>query len=237
MTAPASSPVESSPPGLDPSNGVAPAGLAGLFQAVAGGMLLGLAGRADSRVKLGLGALGAGLLAGALAPHAERMVLRAGSRRRAAEVETTFTVEQPVREVFGFFSDLERLLPLLPGIDSITDHQDGRTDWRVRLFRERVLEWRAIVTKYVPGQVIAWESVPGSAMQSSGVVRFSAPADGSTQVAVRVTFLARELELAEALQSLLSRRMQHRLQHGLAQMPRHLSEWARAREGNGVAAD
>lgn len=202
----------------------------GLIQAIAGGILLGLAGRRGGRLGHGLRAVGAGLLAGVLAEPAHRAVLRAGSRRRSATVETSFTVEQPIREVFGFFSNLERLLPLLPQVESIADHQDGRTDWRLRSPGGHGVEWRALVSKYVPGQVIAWESVPGEPMLSSGLVRFSAPTDGTTLVSLRITFEPRELAPEEAFRSLFSRTMEHRLREALAHTPRHLSEWARDRE-------
>lgn len=218
-------------PATEPSTHVAER----LLTALAGGLLLGVAGRRSGRAESGLRLLGAGLLAGVFARPAEHLLRAAGSRRRAAEVETTFTVEQPIREVFGFFSNLERLLPVLPEVAAIADHQDGRTDWTLRTGGGATVEWRALVSKYVPGQVIAWESVPGAPVESSGIVRFTASGD-STVVSLRITFLPRELRLYEAIRSLFSRRTDHRLREALTRTPHQLSEWARLR-GEDVAAD
>src|SRR3712207_9433639 len=64
----------------------------------------------------------------------------------------------------------------------VTDFDDGRSRWAIAKASGELLEWDVIVTKYVPSQVIAWESVPNSPVESAGVVRFAPEGPNRTRL-------------------------------------------------------
>lgn len=115
----------------------------------------------------------------------------------------TVVVERPVSDVFEFCRDFENFPEVINGFLEVTDHQDGRSHWKVRTPRGEVIEWDALVTKYVPNSVIAWESKPGSAIQASGLMRFAPLSAKETRVDVSLTYLPKHTGLGEAFGALL----------------------------------
>jgi uncharacterized membrane protein len=50
------------------------------------------------------------------------------------------------------------------------------------------VEWDATLTSFVPNEVLAWRTEPGSPIQHAGIVRFQGHPDGTTTVNVRLTY-------------------------------------------------
>jgi uncharacterized membrane protein len=48
--------------------------------------------------------------------------------------------------------------------------------------------WDAEVTQSVPSKLLAWRSLPGSAVKTEGVVRFDPNANGGTNIAIRMFY-------------------------------------------------
>jgi uncharacterized membrane protein len=107
-------------------------------------------------LRLAIGAM----VAGAVTPAVLRWVRRAGAANRAVDMRMTLVVERPVAEVFEFCRDFANFPEIVDVLLSVEDFQDGRSHWAVRSPTGQAIEWDAIVTKYVPNSVIAWESVP-----------------------------------------------------------------------------
>lgn len=168
----------------------------------------------------------AAVIAGAAAPAILRWVRRTGAARRAVDMRMTVVVERPVSEVFEFCRDFENFPEVINGFLGVTDHQDGRSHWKVQTPSGDFIEWDALVTKYVPNSVIAWESKPGSAVEASGLMRFAPLSPRETRVDVRLTYLPKNTGLADAFSALLKGDNTRRLRHDIAQAP----EAIRARE-------
>jgi uncharacterized membrane protein len=161
----------------------------------------------------------AAVIAGAAAPAVLRWVRRAGAARRAVDMRMTVVVERPVAEVFEFCRDFENFPEVINGFLSVTDHQDGRSHWKVQTPRGEIIEWDALVTKYVPNSVIAWESKPGSSVQASGLMRFAPLSAHETRVDVSLTYLPKHTGLAEAFRALLKGDNTRRLRADIANAP------------------
>lgn len=131
----------------------------------------------------------------------------------------TVVVERPISEVFEFCRDFENFPEVVNGFLSVTDHQDGRSRWKVQTPRGEIIEWDALVTKYVPNSVIAWESKPGSAVHASGLMRFSPLSAKETRVDISLTYLPRHTDLAEAFSALLKGSNTRRLRDDIARAP------------------
>jgi uncharacterized membrane protein len=165
----------------------------------------------------------AAVIAGAAAPAVLRWVRRAGAARRAVDMRMTVVVERSVSDVFEFCRDFENFPEVINGFLEVTDHQDGRSHWKVRTPRGEVIEWDALVTKYVPNSVIAWESKPGSAIQASGLMRFAPLSAKETRVDVSLTYLPKHTGLGEAFGALLKGDNTRRLREDISRAPATIS--------------
>lgn len=135
----------------------------------------------------------------------------------------TVVVERPVSEVFEFCRDFENFPEVINGFLQVTDHQDGRSRWKVQTPRGEIIEWDALVTKYVPNSVIAWESRPGSAISASGLMRFVPLSASDTRVDISLTYLPKHTGLAEAFGALLKGDNTRRLRDDIAKAPAAIS--------------
>ena len=136
-------------------------------------------------------------------PAILRWLRRTGSARRSVDMRMTVVVERPLNEVFDFCRDFENFPKIVDVLLSVEDSQDGRSHWAVRSPTGDAIEWDAVVTKYVPNAVIAWESVPGSVVRAGGVMRFSPLSGTETRLDVSVTYQALQTDLNEALRALV----------------------------------
>ena len=178
-----------------------------------GGALLGL--NSERRTRAALRALGLGLIAFAVQPLFERRVEKAGDRRRRVSFKSVIDVERPVAEVFAFFKNFENFAHVMGGIRSVIDYEDGRSRWEVYTPSGGTLEWDAVVTKYVPNSVIAWESVPRSAVETTGLVRFKPLAPNWTRLEIAFTYRPARTDFSDAVHSLLAPRATRRLRADL----------------------
>ncbi|MEX2179394.1 MAG: SRPBCC family protein [Gemmatimonadaceae bacterium] len=144
------------------------------------------------------------VIAGAAAPGVLRWVRRAGAARRAVDMRMTVVVERPIHDVFAFCHDFENFPEVMNIPLSITDSQDGRSHWAVRSPTGQTIQWDAMVTKYVPNSVIAWESVPDAPVYASGLMRFAPLSSAETRVDIALTYRPCDTALAEALRALLA---------------------------------
>lgn len=172
-----------------------------LVPLLAGSLLLLFASRrrGAERALAALG--GAGLLAHALTPSARRTFLRTAASRRRADVRRAVVVPRPVREAFAYCSNFENFPQLVDMLDSVTDFGDGRSHWVLRRPDGTIAEWDAIVTKFVPGQVLAWESTSGGPIRSTGLVRFTPIDAGSTRLDVELSYEEPVTSMAAALRA------------------------------------
>lgn len=128
----------------------------------------------------------------------------------------TVVVERPIAEVFEFCRDFENFPEITDVLLSVADTQDGRSHWAVRSPTGQAIEWDATVTKYVPNSVIAWESVPGSQVEATGLMRFFPLSSQETRLDIALTYLPHHTNLAEAIRSLVGASNSQRLRSELA---------------------
>lgn len=188
---------EQSPPRRAPNPGET------LVGALAGAALLVLGHRRGGRGGLLAEMLGAGIVANALAPVAEHWLVRSGSARRRVAVRCELHVERSVGDVFEFCRNFENFPRVMHAVESVADFEDGRSHWTVRTAAGRRLEWNAMVTKYVPRSVIAWHSVPGSEVDTGGVIRFEPIGPRETRLTIELSYRPCATDLREAVFALL----------------------------------
>jgi len=165
----------------------------------------------------------AAVVAGASLPALLKWMRNAGAARRSVNIRTTIVVERPLKEVFEFCRDFENFPGIVDVLLSVEDTQDGRSHWAVRSPGGQALEWDATVTKYVPNTVIAWESVPGSVVEASGLMRFSPLSEVETRLDITLTYVPLRTDLGEAVRALFNPSNTKRIRSELAHAPQVLA--------------
>lgn len=158
---------------------------AALGLAAAGTFLIsrGATGRCPAYQKLGVDTAD---------PNAARPnLLAAVLPARTLEVERAITIMRPRSELFAFWRDLENLPRFAEHLESVTVTGDGRSHWVAKAPAGRPVEWDAEITEEVEDRLIAWRSLPGSTVESSGLVQFSdAPGGRGTMVRAKIRYSA-----------------------------------------------
>lgn len=188
-----------------------------LASALGGALLLRASHRRQGAFAALLELAGLALTARGVAGPLRRALIRLGAHRRSIHLGVTLTVHRPVNEVFSFCRDFENFPRLIGGLHRVIDHEDGRSHWEVLAPSGEVVEWDAVVTKYVPNSVIAWESVAGSTVRSSGLVRF-APVlgGGATRLDVTIEYEPCTTTLDDAVRALMDVPRERQLRADLA---------------------
>jgi uncharacterized membrane protein len=107
----------------------------------------------------------------------------------ALKVETSIDIARSPMELYHFWHQLTDLPEIMPHVVSLTVN-GSRSHWVVRGPAGRQVEWDAEFINEKPGELIAWQSLPGADVQSAGSVHFSPIGDGeSTRVKVTLQYL------------------------------------------------
>lgn len=102
---------------------------------------------------------------------------------RGVRIEEWIAVARPARELYDYWRKLETLPQFMAHIEEVTALTDTRSRWRVRAPIGSRITWEAEIINDVPGQLIGWRSLPGSAIHHAGSVHFD-QRDGLTDVRV-----------------------------------------------------
>ncbi|MBA3258594.1 MAG: SRPBCC family protein [Gemmatimonadales bacterium] len=125
--------------------------------------------------------------AGILAKEVGERAARRGDRRRTVDIQKTIQIDAPVARVYEFWSRYENFPLFMSNVREIEDLGGGRSRWVVSGPGGVPIEWRALLTERIPGDLIAWRSEPGSMLENAGVVRFRSEA-GGTRVDLRFCY-------------------------------------------------
>lgn len=165
---------------------------------VAGGLALLYAGARRPKVAAVTRATAIGLVARGMSGYCpvtavttrnrRRTVRKALSGPRGIHVHETIAIDRPRQAVYRFWrqlSNLPRFMTHLARVDTL-DH--GRSHWVAAGPLGHQMEWDAQIINEVDGYLLAWQSLPGSDVDSAGSVRFRDLPDEMTEVTVRLQY-------------------------------------------------
>jgi uncharacterized membrane protein len=113
-------------------------------------------------------------------------------RVRNVEIEETIVIDAPVARVYAFLTEWERWPQWMSHVREVSPRgkQDGRerTHWIVDGPLGVPVSWDAVTTSLVPNEEIAWETIPGAAVEHAGVIRLTAVSDERTRVHVLMSY-------------------------------------------------
>jgi uncharacterized membrane protein len=97
------------------------------------------------------------------------------------------TINKPPAEVYAFFRNLSQLPLFMDYLESVRVVDATYSHWVARLPLGGTVSWDAKITEDRPGELIAWQSVEGSLIKTSGRVTFArAPGRDMTEVRVEM---------------------------------------------------
>lgn len=168
-----------------------------LLAVIAGAALLGYAWKSNSK---GLGAASVGLLLrgvtgycpayGAMGiNHADTK--QALSGERGVHIRESITINRPAEEIYRFWRQLDRLPEVMPHLSTVEQLDTKRSRWTAKAFDQLPITWEAEIINEQPFELIAWETLPGQAIQTAGSVTFKPAANGrGTDVQVHLQYSA-----------------------------------------------
>lgn len=210
-----------------------PPGIRVLMGATGGVLLLNaLAGKRGALGILG-GLAGAGLIArSSTNMPIDRLV---GARTPAMELQKCIDVAAPVEQVFETFSQLERFPEFMTHVREVRVRGDGTSQWTVEGPAGRTLTWEAVTTRLEPNRLIAWRTLPGSAVEHAGLLRFE-PKENGTRVLVTMSYTPPAGALGHAVARIFGADPKSELNDDLLRMKVFLETGRRAHDAAAAAA-
>ncbi|HEV7659303.1 MAG TPA: SRPBCC family protein [Allosphingosinicella sp.] len=121
------------------------------------------------------------------ARDSDRQSEAAGREGEDAVIGRTITINRPRDEIYAFWRDFSNLAAVMENVERIDTLDARRSHWVVKAPAGKTVEWESVVTDDEPGRLIAWQSVEGADIASSGRVEFLNAAPGRGTM-VRATF-------------------------------------------------
>ncbi len=184
----------------------------------AGGTLLIYGATRRDIVGTMMSVLGASVLARAITNAEFRRLVGIGAGRRAIDVHKIINVSAPVEKVFSFWTNYENFPKFMRNVRDVKQTDEKRSHWVVAGPAGAPIEWDAVLTRYIQNEFLSWETVPGSAVQHTGRVRFERNPDGSTRLDIRMSYNPVAGGLGHAVASLFGADPKTEMDDDLARM-------------------
>ena len=133
--------------------------------------------------------LGATIAIRKLIEHSGDETAAAPRQSNRVRVERVTTINKPVHEVYEFWREFQNFPRFMRHLESVEVLGDRRSRWRAKGPAGRTVEWEAEMVEDRQDEWIAWRSLPGSQIENSGSVRFSAaPGARGTELRVQLQY-------------------------------------------------
>jgi uncharacterized membrane protein len=132
--------------------------------------------------------------------------------------ELSTTILKPREELYHAWRDFERHPRFIPQLLSVRNLESQKSHWVFQGPAGVVLEWDSQLTEDRPGERLAWRTVPGSALEHTGIVRFEdAPGGRGTVVHLALRYHVPGGRAAAMVAKLLGEEPKQHLARGLRQ--------------------
>lgn len=105
-------------------------------------------------------------------------------RGEGLRVEQTVRIGRPAEELYRFWRNLENLPRFMDHLESVRVLDEQRSHWVARGPAGSRVEWDAEIHNEIPGQLLAWRSLPGAEVDHAGSVHFEPDVGDFTLVRV-----------------------------------------------------
>jgi uncharacterized membrane protein len=138
---------------------------------------------------IALGTLGFGLTLRSLINQPWSDFLGFNRDAKGVEFRKTITIHASPDAVFSTFAHPGNFPRFMRNIREVRDLGQGRTRWTALGPSGIPVTWEACITQLEQNKVLAWQSQPGSRIQTSGVLRFQPDEQGKTRVTIQLNYL------------------------------------------------
>ncbi|HUA22834.1 MAG TPA: SRPBCC family protein [Steroidobacteraceae bacterium] len=152
-----------------------------------------------------------------------------GVRRPSMDLQKCIEVAAPIEQVFETFSQLERFPEFMKHVREVHVRGDGTSQWVVEGPAGGTVSWEAVTTRLEPNRLIAWRTLPGSAVDHAGLLRFE-PTEGGTRIFVTMSYTPPAGALGHAVARLFGTDPKSELDDDLMRMKVFLETGRRARD-------
>jgi uncharacterized membrane protein len=132
--------------------------------------------------------LGGGVLLRSLTNLPIKRAFGVGPSERVVSINKTIEIDAPVGEVFDACNAFEIFPRFMRHVHRITRSADGKYHWTVTGPAGFEVEWDAVVTRLVPGKLLAWRTEPGATIAHAGILRFDPTTNGGTRLDIRMSY-------------------------------------------------
>ncbi len=159
-----------------------------LLAGVAGGALMAYCLKRRDAVSAAIGTLGFGLFARGVTNLELKSLVGVGRDCRAVEVQKTINIQAPIERVFDFWTNYQNFPRLMSNVREARPSGNNRSHWIVAGPAGVPVEWTAEITELARNKFLAWRTVPGSAINHTGEIRFEPNHGGGTRIHIRVCY-------------------------------------------------
>ncbi|HYH56232.1 MAG TPA: SRPBCC family protein [Anseongella sp.] len=143
-------------------------------------------------------------------PLSARLDLRGsniqGKRAALAEIRSTLSINRPAGDAYNFWRKLDNLPRFMKHLQSVEKIGPVKSRWTAKFpGAPAAISWDAEIISDIPGSLIAWQSLPGSAVENAGEVKFrDAPGGQGAEVDVILTYRPPAGKVGEGIAKLLN---------------------------------
>ena len=98
--------------------------------------------------------------------------------RHGKKIERSLHINRSREELYDFWRNLENLPQVMRHLESVTPQGETKSHWVARGPFDARLEWDAEIKTDRRGEIIAWQSLPDSQVDTAGSVRFDKDSSG-----------------------------------------------------------
>jgi uncharacterized membrane protein len=200
------------------------------------GATLALQGTRKSVAGNVLGTIGLGLLARAVTNLPASRLVGVGADHAGIDIQKTINVAAPVDRVWDLWSHFENFPRFMAHVREVQKIDNVRSRWVAAGPAGVPVEWEAVVTDWVPNQLIAWKSVEGSVLDTVGSVRFQ-PVDDGTRIDIRFSYTPPAGAFGHAVASLFGADPKQAMDEDMVRLKSLLEAGKTRAEGDQVQAE
>lgn len=155
-------------------------------------------------------AAGAGLLLRAGTNRPGDQLTGGEPGREGIELQKTINIAATPEEVFAFCATWENFPRFMSHVREVQG-EGQQSHWVVDGPAGMPVSWDALVTEFIPNQLLAWKSQEGSAIRQAGMLRVDPNPDGTTRLSVHISYNPPAGALGHAVATLLGANPQRQL--------------------------
>lgn len=159
-----------------------------LLAGIAGVALTTYAAKRRGLLAASLGPVGVGLLSRAATNLAIKRLVGLEPGPRTIDIAKTINIAAPVEDVFRFWTHHENFPQFMSRVREVKKIDERKYHWIVAGPAGVSVEWDAEITKMMPNQFIAFNSLPGAAVEQIGRIHFTPTSDGDTCVDIKMSY-------------------------------------------------